>query len=256
MVFVESVTLLRAKKARGCRRAFRAPAPRQFPEDPRLPISEDRSKKRPLTHRRQLFAVRHRLRHDSPARAFAPFVVELFAVGLISPERRACSSARSPSLRTRELPTPANVVRTLRDFHPSCSDELWSEPRWRILTALSHRGLDYRQGLSRSPPFRGSFDHGIETSRLSSFRRRSLVPRFFSIEDLPIRTRRRSRKRVTSTSLPRARTSHSRGIRLYGSTALRVVKPAPFRELVRFASRAPTPIVTASRHVVTKTPRA
>ena len=38
-----------------------------------------------LTHRQQVFTVRQRLRLDSLARAFAPFVVELFAAGPFSP---------------------------------------------------------------------------------------------------------------------------------------------------------------------------
>jgi len=38
-----------------------------------------------LTHQHEVFAVRHRLRSNSLARAFAPFVVELFAVGCLNP---------------------------------------------------------------------------------------------------------------------------------------------------------------------------
>lgn len=46
----------------------------------RVAISAGRSKKRPLTHRRRLFAVRHRLRQSLPASPCGPFMVELFAV--------------------------------------------------------------------------------------------------------------------------------------------------------------------------------
>lgn len=42
-------------------------------------ISGGRTQKLPLTPRRRLFAVRHRLLGSSLARAFAPFMVELFA---------------------------------------------------------------------------------------------------------------------------------------------------------------------------------
>ena len=43
-----------------------------------LTISGGRTQKLPLTPRRRLFAVRHRLLGSSLARAFAPFMVELF----------------------------------------------------------------------------------------------------------------------------------------------------------------------------------
>jgi len=41
-----------------------------------------------------------------------------------------------------------------------------------------------------------------------------------------------ARCRITPSSLHRARTSHSHGIRLYGSAAQRVVSSAPFLRLV------------------------
>lgn len=42
-------------------------------------ISEDRSKKHPLTRRQRVFAVRHRLSLNLPASDYSPFMVELFA---------------------------------------------------------------------------------------------------------------------------------------------------------------------------------
>lgn len=48
-------------------------------------ISEERTQKPPLTHRPALFAVRHRLHAAYSASAFAPFVVELFAVEVLTP---------------------------------------------------------------------------------------------------------------------------------------------------------------------------
>ncbi len=51
-------------------------------------ISGDRMEKRPLTHRPQSFAVRHRLLHDSLTSPRGPFMVELFTVERFAPDRR------------------------------------------------------------------------------------------------------------------------------------------------------------------------
>lgn len=71
----------------------------------------------------QVFAIRHRLRLDSLARAFAPLTVELFIVGfesngnlrrqLLCTQRRALSSARFRLLPRRKLPAQAEVERTI-----------------------------------------------------------------------------------------------------------------------------------------------
>ena len=59
----------------------------------------------------RIVPVRHRLRNDSPASSFLPFVVELFAAGCFarSPSLVLARSLWSP---TKELPTPAEVERT------------------------------------------------------------------------------------------------------------------------------------------------
>lgn len=73
-------------------------------------ISGDRNQKPPLTRQRPLFAVRRRLRADSPASPCGPFMVELFAAGCF-PRTPGWSGPVAP-LTERELPTPARVERT------------------------------------------------------------------------------------------------------------------------------------------------
>jgi hypothetical protein len=74
-----------------------------------------------LIPQQQVFAIRHRLRLDSLARAFAPLTVELFIVGfesngnicrrLLCTQRRALSSARFRLSPRRKLPAQAEVER-------------------------------------------------------------------------------------------------------------------------------------------------
>ena len=94
---------------------------------PERTISADRHEKRPPIHRCLMFAAWQGLCVDSPASGFPPFVVELFTVGLVSPERRARSMARFRPLRAWKLPTPA----ALSEPHGTCTRiarRLWSEP--------------------------------------------------------------------------------------------------------------------------------
>jgi hypothetical protein len=76
-----------------------------------------------LIPQQQVFAIRHRLRLDSLARAFAPLTVELFIVGfesngnirrrLLCTQRRALSSARFRLSPRRKLPAQAEVERAI-----------------------------------------------------------------------------------------------------------------------------------------------
>jgi hypothetical protein len=81
-----------------------------FHEKRFLMISAGRIQKLLLTRQQQVFTVRHRLRLDSLARAFAPFMVELFvAAGLSSgPRTGQVRTGRSPG---SVLPTQAKVER-------------------------------------------------------------------------------------------------------------------------------------------------
>jgi hypothetical protein len=77
-------------------------------------ISGDRMEKRPLTHRPQSFAVRHRLLQDSltsPFR-FGPFVVELFAAGGFAAGPRT-SHVRFGLSPGTKLPTSARLNEAL-----------------------------------------------------------------------------------------------------------------------------------------------
>ena len=60
--------------------------------------AEHRSSSR--THQQQIFAVRHRLRSSLLARAFAPFMVELFAVGFFGPSPVAVTRPVPPVTRS------------------------------------------------------------------------------------------------------------------------------------------------------------
>lgn len=126
MVFVRWVTSVEGVSPRAYCWMVEAPASTPFAADAkRPPISGDRNQKLPRTRQQRSFPVRCRLRSNSPARAFAPFMVELFAVGCF---------ARTPSLtrpgsncRQSETPHAGQVERARRpeppvqDSHPLCT---------------------------------------------------------------------------------------------------------------------------------------
>jgi len=87
------------------------------------------------TRRRWLFAVRHRLRWNWPARACAPLVVELFAVGFFRPIPEPCHRP-GPACRQAEAPHAGLVERTSRDFHPNCLSALVRTPKAGFAPAL------------------------------------------------------------------------------------------------------------------------
>ena len=65
-----------------------------------------------LTRWQQVFAIRHRLRLDLLARAFAPFMVELFTTGLFRPSAGLGQEVRFRLSPGWKLPTQAEVERT------------------------------------------------------------------------------------------------------------------------------------------------
>ena len=93
MLFALQVTSLSGitRRDRGCVRGSSEPAPfaSGIARGNSPMISGDRMEKRPLTHRPQSFAVRHRLLHDSLTSPRGPFMVELFTVERFAPDRRS-----------------------------------------------------------------------------------------------------------------------------------------------------------------------
>ena len=65
----------------------------------------------------QVFAIRHRLSHDSPASPYGPFMVELFTAFGFAEGRRGCQPrfCLSPS---QKLPTPVEVERSPKRSNP------------------------------------------------------------------------------------------------------------------------------------------
>jgi hypothetical protein len=174
----------------------------------------------PLPADADLFAVRHRLRRHSPASPFGPFVVELFAGGFYRPHAEPCHWP-GPVCRQTEAPHAGLVKRTSRDFHPICAEcgalvripkaglaRLACITRFEPLRprrALLH---ELRRGLSLSPS-----PPELEWDRTLGFLRTFTLPN------------NGSQIRDYSNEPPSNRTSHSRGIRLYGPTSMRMVSP-------------------------------
>lgn len=119
--FVRWVTSVEGVSPRVCCRLYRASAPPRFPRrQARFLHPETRSWWIPGQQRS--FPVRYRLPKNSPARAFAPFVVELFAARFPETPRlmgpgRACRQARAPHAgqveRAGQGPEPP-----VQDSHP------------------------------------------------------------------------------------------------------------------------------------------
>lgn len=90
-------------------------------------ISAGRTYKRPPIPQEQLFAVRLRLRSDSLARAFAPFMVELFTARFF----RTCAGHDGPVplVAKRKLPTPAELNKPYGNFtRRAVEGAMWPEP--------------------------------------------------------------------------------------------------------------------------------
>ena len=93
-------------------------------------ISGVRKEKHPPTHRRQSFAVRHRLSQHSPASPRGPFVVELFTAwvfqvaGSVDPVR-PLARLEAPHAgrveRSRRLRTPTDGITQPKLPHPLCT---------------------------------------------------------------------------------------------------------------------------------------
>ena len=159
LIFSQSVTSLEGVIPRARCRMSGLPARHSFHEcgnDVRvaLTISGGRTQKLPLTHRQEAFAFRHRLRMRSLARAFAPFMVELFAPPDLL-EYPSLVIGPAPAVTSRRLPTAAHVERTSRARTPQ--EDLRSNDRSPALstTALAKDKSPVHQSLSASPPLRG-----------------------------------------------------------------------------------------------------
>jgi hypothetical protein len=184
-------------------------------------ISADRHEKRPPIHRCLIFATWQGLCEGLPASALAPFVVELFTVELLSPERRARSrpgsGPRGPGSSPRrprcpnltglapELPqsgcgpNPTDRICTPRRAHRLCT----------VTTSPTPPKLQrHRQGFSPSPRFALSGEP-LDRTRRFAFAKLVASTKFYFREP------------------PSSWTSHSRGIQLYGATSLRLVRPLP-----------------------------
>lgn len=117
-------------------RTARTPVRAQFPGAVWRPISESRTQKRSLTHRPWR-------RRSAPPRClftgkgFLPLSWLSYSPSVVSTERRTWSKVRFGLSRASKLPTPANVERTSRAFHPiGRLKQLWSEPRRGITPML------------------------------------------------------------------------------------------------------------------------
>lgn len=205
-------------RPRALHRWSRAPARAKFPRSPSA-ISGERREKRPLTRRCRLFAVRHRLRQSLPASGFPPFMVELFTVGSFA--RTPAPSRAGPCRRRQRAPHAGQVERTLRDFHPIVPQSgCGPNPPGGIFTLLDDCGLDSCRGQSLSPLVRRT---KTVSDRTPGLLRPHLLPYEGSVGG-----------RDYADEPPSNRTSHSHGIRLYGSAPLRVVNSAPLVEVVSF----------------------
>ena len=133
-------------------------------------ISAGRTQKLRLTPQRKAFAVRHRLRLDSLARAFAHFVVKLFIAKPFSFVADLSQEGRFRQSPGRKLPTPARLNRRYAwtpwtgflfvqmDAAEGQRPALHKQP-----PALYQNGLDRGccRGLSTSPVFRKTVLRGF-----------------------------------------------------------------------------------------------
>jgi len=129
-----------------------------------IAISAGRTYKRPPIHQERLFAIRLRLRSNSLARAFAPFMVELFTTRFFP--ARAGHDVPVPLVAKRKLPTPAELNKPYGNFtRRAVEGAIWPEPLVRdfhplpssrpfaVLTPRFLAGRSKANGLSPSPLF-------------------------------------------------------------------------------------------------------
>jgi len=162
---------------------------------------------------------RRRLHGNLPASPYGPFIVELFAFGdlLRYPHALPCGSRpheRAGSRRWRTLNAPRKGSRTpWADLGPEAPRTDFrhdgSHP-----AALSTGHESVRIALVPSPPARPAQRHCAAAADLRHYR---LLDRTLGLL-LPAIQR---QLRITPASLHRARTSHSRGIRLYRQSTCR-----------------------------------
>jgi hypothetical protein len=201
-------------RPRAMHRWFQAPARAKFPRSPSA-ISGVRREKRPLTRRCKAFTVRHRLRQSLPASGYPPLMVELF-----SPDRRPCHGPVS-TVAGRELPTPARLNEPHETSTRLCCRAAMVRTPWEGFSPSWTTAASTRVEVG---PCRPSFE---ETKTVSDRTSGLLSPHRLPYEGSMI-------GKDYADEPPSNRTSHSHGIRLYGSAPLRVVNSAPLVEVVSF----------------------
>jgi hypothetical protein len=181
-----------------------------------LAISGDRTQKHPLTRQCKVFAIRRRLRLDSLASpCFSGLSWLSYSSSSIYPDRRVWSDTRSRLSPGRELPTPAKLNEPRgpgplgQDLHLLCVTAAFIAMKRRRYVAVAPAPVAFCLGPRR-------IAHRIECRDYSENRcfcdTKAACTCVF---------------RITPTSLRRARTSPSPGIRLYGSARKEMVSLHP-----------------------------